>query len=218
MTNRILAIETSSAACSVALQAGDRVHAREEVLPRRHQERLPLLIQEVLAASGVKARSLDAIAFGRGPGSFTGLRLAAATAQAWGMACNVPVYPVSSLAALALKAAWERGASAHICALIKARAGEVYVGDFAWNGHTLEALGVERRVQASRVVFDSVPDLAVGDGCVEVRHEAIPADTNILPSAKAVLALVPTATACEAARALPVYLQADADWGARSPR
>jgi len=212
VTSRILAIETSSAACSVALQVGDSVHVREEILPRRHQERLPMLIQDLFGASGANASSLDAIAFGRGPGSFTGLRLAAATAQAWGMAANVPVYPVSSLAALALAAAWKQGASVHIGALIKARAGEIYVGEFAWTGHTLQATAIERRVQASRVTFDVVPDLAVGDGCLEVTSAAISTDASVLPGAEAVLALVPTVTACEAAHALPVYLQADADW------
>jgi len=203
----------------VAVRDGAHVIAREEVLPRRHQERLPVLIHELMEESGVRRASLDAIVFGRGPGSFTGLRLAAATAQAWGMAGRLPVYPVSSLAAIALRAVWARRDSTqalNICTIVKARAGEVYVGNFAWDGQTLQSTATERRAQAIEVAFDTNVDLAVGDGCLEVDCGQIPNEPRLLPSAEAVLALIKTAEACEAAYALPVYLQADADWGAKT--
>jgi len=220
MSDHILAIDTSSEACSVALRFEKRVLTREEKLPRRHQERLPILIRELMEESGVSRDALDAVAFGRGPGSFTGLRLAAATAQAWGMAGNLPVYPVSSLAALALRAVWERGASAGICALnictmVRARSSEVYVGNFAWDGQALRETSAPQRTRVSLVKLDASIDLAVGDGCLEVDCGHIPSEPELLPSAEAVLMLArPPIKACDAAHALPVYLQADADWGA----
>ena len=209
----ILAIDTSSAACSVALQFRGQIFAREALLPRRHQERLPIMVEELMEASGADKQDLSAIAFARGPGSFTGLRLAAATAQAWGMALDVPVRGVSSLAALALRGARQLETKGRVCALIKARAGEVYRGDFLWDGHAVEADGVECRMQASRVQFESLPDLLVGDGCLEVERANIRTEAALLPGAEAVLALAAHAPSCDAARALPVYLQADSAWG-----
>ena len=213
MYESILAIETSSEACSAALRVGTSEALREERLPRRHQERLPMMIRELLEQSGLRRRDLSAVAFGRGPGSFTGLRLAAATAQAWGMAGNLPVHGVSSLAAIALKAARKLDVRGHICALIKARAGEVYRGDFVWDGTSLEASAAERRVSAADFEFAASTELAAGDGCTEVDCAAVRCEPLLLPGAEAVLALAPATPACDAASALPVYLQSDSEWG-----
>src|SRR5215469_4188984 len=100
----LLAIETSTEACSVALVHGENVVARTELAPRRHAERVLPMADELLAESGISKHALDAIAVGRGPGAFTGVRLAVSLAQGMAVALGLPVVTVSSLAALALEA------------------------------------------------------------------------------------------------------------------
>lgn len=215
MRDVILAIETSTSACSVGLRVGAEVFSRHEVLARRHQERLPTMIDELLAESGIGAEDLSGVAFGCGPGSFTGLRLAAATAQAWGLAHDLPVLAVSSLQALALRAAWEFPNACEICVLVKARIGEVYRADFDWSGETLERMGNDRRCKASRVRFQTSPGQVlrlVGDGCLGLDSAGIEIHPEMLPSAEAVLDLVHEVLPTSPEMALPAYLQPDSDW------
>ncbi len=123
----LLAIETSTECCSVALSRNGETVSRSEVAPRRHAELLLPMCDEVLAEAGVSRRQLDAIAVGRGPGAFTGVRLAISAAQGMALALDLPVIPVSSLAALALDAPDD---SRLILAVIDARMGEIYAGAF----------------------------------------------------------------------------------------
>jgi tRNA threonylcarbamoyladenosine biosynthesis protein TsaB len=124
---RLLAIETATEACSVALWVDGAVHERFEVAPRRHAELVLPMADALLAEAGVGKRQLDAIAVGRGPGAFTGIRLAIALAQGLALALDRPVLAVSTLAVLAQGAA---GGGSPILALIDARMGEVYAGAF----------------------------------------------------------------------------------------
>ena len=119
----LLAIETSTEACSVALVHGEEVVARSELAPRRHAELALPMASALLAEAGIGRHALDAVAVGRGPGAFTGVRLGVALAQGMALALDRPVVPVSSLAALALEAAEDEAA---ILAVIDARMGEVY--------------------------------------------------------------------------------------------
>src|SRR5690242_7917766 len=119
----LLAIETSTEACSVALVHGQEVFARSELAPRRHAELALPMADALLAEAGLGRHALDAIAVGRGPGAFTGVRLGVALAQGMALALDRPVVPVSSLAALALEAAEDDAA---ILAVIDARMGEIY--------------------------------------------------------------------------------------------
>lgn len=126
---KIIAIETATEACSSALWVDGEVTAHHRVAPRLHAELLLDDVQSLLSDAGLELGSLDGIAFGRGPGSFTGVRIAAAMTQGLALAAGLPVAPVSTLAALAQGAVRESGAGRVIAAL-DARRSEVYVGRF----------------------------------------------------------------------------------------
>lgn len=134
----LLAIETSTEACSVALWAEGRVLDRHEIAPRRHAELVLDWCAALLDAAGIARSALDAIAVGRGPGGFTGVRLGVAVAQGLAFALDRPVYPVSTLRALAAQAdANESASGSSVLAAIDARMGEVYLGLFARSGQEM---------------------------------------------------------------------------------
>ena len=135
----LLAFETATEACSVALWIDGDIHERFEIAPRRHAEFALPWAQELLSECGLLKSQLDAIAVGRGPGAFTGVRLAIAIAQGIALALDRPVVPVSTLAALAMRASGDR-----ILAAIDARMGEIYLGAFQrLDDGTLSAIGNE---------------------------------------------------------------------------
>src|SRR3990167_2664697 len=113
---KILAIETSTEACSVAVWVAGEVRERHEIAPRRHTDLVLPWCDELLAEAGITRRQLDAIAVGRGPGAFTGVRLAIALVQGLALALDRPVLPVSTLAVLA-----RQGQGDRILAAIDAR-------------------------------------------------------------------------------------------------
>ncbi|PPT44961.1 tRNA (adenosine(37)-N6)-threonylcarbamoyltransferase complex dimerization subunit type 1 TsaB [Xanthomonas arboricola] len=134
---KVLAFETSTEACSVALRVDGRVLERFELAPRRHAELALPWAEQLLADAGIARRQLDAIAVGRGPGAFTGVRLAIGIAQGIALGLDVPVLAVSTLQVLALRAPAE---ATQVLACIDARMGEVYAGIFARAGDTLREL------------------------------------------------------------------------------
>ena len=137
----LLAIETATESCSAAVLGGERLLARSELAPRRHAELLLPMCEELLAEAGLRRADLDAVAVGCGPGAFTGVRLAISAAQGIALALDLPVLPVSSLAALAMQAP-DNGAA--ILAVIDARMGEVYAATFRRTADGLvEALDAE---------------------------------------------------------------------------
>ncbi len=123
----LISLETSTESCSAALLCGDAIIERSELAPRRHAELILPMIESLLAQAGLSRRQLDGIAVGRGPGAFTGVRLAISVAQGLALGLDLPVVTVSSLAALAMDAP---GDDASILAVIDARMGEVYAGAF----------------------------------------------------------------------------------------
>ena len=124
---KLLALDTSTDACSVALEYDGDQLIDHRVAPQQHAKLLLPMIQEVLAKAGTSVDKLDGIAFGSGPGSFTGVRIAAAATQGIAFGADLGVLPVSSLQALAQGAVRENDAT-HILPTFDARMGEVYSG------------------------------------------------------------------------------------------
>ena len=127
MSSTLLAIETSTPACSAALSVDGEIIERYALAPRQHAALMLPMIESLLLEAGLTVRQLDAIAFGRGPGSFTGVRIAASMVQGIAFAADLPVVPVSTLAALALGGMRE-ASMPRVMAAMDARKSEVYWG------------------------------------------------------------------------------------------
>ncbi|TYA90090.1 tRNA (adenosine(37)-N6)-threonylcarbamoyltransferase complex dimerization subunit type 1 TsaB [Aggregatibacter actinomycetemcomitans] len=121
----LLALDTATEACSVALlRGGEKAHL-EQFAQREHTKHILPMVDEILAQAGIKLYQVDALVFGRGPGSFTGVRIGAGIAQGLAFGANLPVIPVSNLAAMA-QAAYVQYQSENVLTAIDARMNEVY--------------------------------------------------------------------------------------------
>ena len=142
---RILAIDTATEACSAALWNDGTLSAHFEICPREHTQRILPLVQEVLTESGTTLSELDALAFGRGPGSFTGVRIGIGIAQGLALGAELPMIGVSTLATMA-QGAWRKTGATRVLAAIDARMGEVYWAEYqrdeqgVWHGEETEAV------------------------------------------------------------------------------
>lgn len=160
---KILVFETSTEACSVALWLDGEVHERFALAPRQHAQLALAWADALLADAGIARGALDAIGFGRGPGAFTGVRLAIALAQGIALGLDLPLLPVSTLAVLAQGAATAAGDP--VVAAIDARMGEVYVGAFARGEDGLvRAIGEEWLGPPALAPSQSVLAVGVGSG------------------------------------------------------
>ncbi|WP_223509321.1 tRNA (adenosine(37)-N6)-threonylcarbamoyltransferase complex dimerization subunit type 1 TsaB [Rahnella sp. GSA61A] len=145
MSTRILAIDTATEACSVALYDQGETLAHFELCAREHTQRILPLVQQTLAEAGLSLKQLDALAFGRGPGSFTGVRIGIGIAQGLSLGAELPLLPVSTLLTMAQGAYRQTGAE-QVLAAIDARMGEVYWGEFTrntqgvWSGENTETV------------------------------------------------------------------------------
>lgn len=161
---RILAVETSAEACSVALSSGDEVRERFEHAPMKHAELILPMVSGLLGEQGWKASDLDVIAFGRGPGSFTSLRIGIGVVQGLAWGAGVPVVPVSSLAAVAQAALHQAPDSKEILVAMDARMDEVFHGRFRPCGQgRLKAVGAEQVSAPGDVSLEGI-DTAAGNG------------------------------------------------------
>lgn len=129
MSAKILALDTATENCSVAVIDGDKTFFRSEVAPRDHTKKILPMVDEVLKEAGLKLADVDALAFGRGPGSFTGVRIGIGIAQGLGFGAELPMIGVSTLKAMAQGSYRVHSAEQVACA-IDARMSEVYWGRF----------------------------------------------------------------------------------------
>lgn len=156
---KLLAFETSTEACSIAVWDDGALLERFEIAPRRHAELALPWAEALLAEAGIRKSQLDAIAVGRGPGAFTGVRLAIALAQGIALALDRPVLPVSTLAAIAMQGQPEGDAPGRVLAAIDARMGEVYTAAFLRTAGDVQAWTPESVLAPSTV---TLPDNSAG--------------------------------------------------------
>ena len=226
----LLALDTSTEACSAALSLAGQISVREVEAPRGHAELLLPMVDELLGEAGIALTALDAIAFARGPGSFTGVRLAASVVQGLAFGARLPVVPVSTLAAVALRAletAHHEGLDPHeIWVCNDARMGEVYHAVFTASDIAQAAANASNLVESvsaptivaerwgsrsGRVLaigaghgFRAYPELAALPGLAKVYPDLLPRAREVLalamPAVEARLGVDPT-------QALPIYVR-----------
>lgn len=179
---KLLALETSTEACSVALWIDGDVRERHEIAPRRHTDLVLPWCDALLAEAGIAKSAIDAIAVGRGPGAFTGVRLAVALAQGMALALERPVLPVSTLAALAMRAPPLDDAA--ILAVIDARMGEFYAGVFERRGDGLVVAAGEEALLSPKhplpVAITAGTLVGVGSGFKAPAWQALAASAVML--------------------------------------
>lgn len=132
----LLALDTATENCSVALLYKGETTAQEEVASRTHTQRILPMIDEILTQSGIRLNQVDALVFGRGPGSFTGVRVGTGIVQGLSLGADLPVIPISNLEAMAQQAFETQGIE-QVLAGIDARMGEVYFAQFRHKQITL---------------------------------------------------------------------------------
>jgi tRNA threonylcarbamoyladenosine biosynthesis protein TsaB len=213
---KLLAFETATEACSVALWIDGEVRERFEIAPRRHAALALPWADALLAEAGIAKSQLDAVAVGRGPGAFTGVRLAIAVAQGIALALDRPAVPVSTLAALAMQSAGER-----VIAAIDARMGEVYLGAFVRELEMFTPVGAERLAKAGAAEIPDGTWSGVGTGFAAVdgalrtllRDRLVDVDASALPHAADVARIAAGAYAAGQVvapeRLEPAYLRND---------
>ena len=160
---KLLALDTATEACSAALWIDGTVLERYQLAPRRHAALILPMLDAVLVEAGLTVAQLDAIAVGCGPGAFTGVRIAISIAQGIAFAADLPVVPISTLAALALGAAREFG-HGNLATALDARMGEVYWGTYRAEDGTVALLGEEQCCPAAAVAVPSGDWFGVGSG------------------------------------------------------
>ena len=217
-TVKLLALDTATEACSAALWIDGEVRERFEVAPRGHARLLLPFADALLAEEGMTPSDLDALAVGRGPGSFTGVRIAVSVAQGIAFAARLPVVAVSTLAALAHTAMEQHGCE-RVAAAIDARMGEVYWGCFDRDGTGVTLHGEEAVLPPAGVSVAGNGWFCAGSGW-ESYAETIGArlggglngsDGSLLPRAASVAHLASEAAmrgeGREAAELSPIYLR-----------
>ena len=211
----LLALDTATECCSAALLHDGTVTARSEVIPRQHAQRLLPMIEELLGERQLRLQDVDALVFGRGPGAFTGVRIATGMVQGLAFAADKPVIAISNLAALAQRAWREHGIDT-VAAAIDARMDEVYWGLYGLQDGVMQPLDDERVCAPEAVSLPAgVGSVAgAGTGWQYAERLAVTATQSwpqMLPDASDLITLaLPRWLAGEvvdAADAQPVYLR-----------
>ncbi|MBK4713842.1 MULTISPECIES: tRNA (adenosine(37)-N6)-threonylcarbamoyltransferase complex dimerization subunit type 1 TsaB [Tenebrionibacter/Tenebrionicola group] len=223
---RILAIDTATEACSVALELDNATLSHVELCPREHTQRILPMVRDILNQGGINLSEVDVLAFGRGPGSFTGVRIGIGIAQGLALGAALPMVGVSTLAAMA-QGAFRKQSATRVLAAIDARMGEVYWAEYQrdasgiWRGEETETVLKPEAVCArlKQLEGDWVTvgtgwqawpmmandcGLALKDGGV-----LLPAAEDMLPLARYGVAQQRTVAA---EKAEPVYLRNEVAW------
>jgi len=216
---KLLAIETATEACSAALLIDGEIRQRYEIAPREHARRILVMIDSLMADAQLVPAQLDAIAFGRGPGSFIGVRIAAGVTQGIAYSADLAVAPVSTLAAIAQGSGFD-----NVLVAIDARMGEIYYGQYerAVESTTVALVGEERLVKPEQTAL-LLPNqnqnwYGVGTGWQtygEVLGRSLPkvnsSQEHLYPSAESVaqlaMVIVESGQTVSAEQAVPVYLR-----------
>jgi tRNA threonylcarbamoyladenosine biosynthesis protein TsaB len=212
---KLLVLDTSTEFCSAALWLDGQIHARRVLAGQRHSSLLLPMVDELLRESAISLRQLDGIAYGAGPGSFTGLRIACAVTQGLAFGADLPVVGVSTLESIAVQTGADR-----VLTVLDARMAEVY-----WAAYQRESAGWRCVTEPALALPESVavPDgndwVGAGNGFValgEVLRPRLAAqlariDDTIMPDAAAMALLAAAAFArgegMDAALAAPIYLR-----------
>ncbi len=220
--SNILVIDTSTEACSVALQVGDTVYSDYKVAPRQHGELVLPMVDSLLEQAKIKLSDLDVMGYGQGPGAFTGLRICISIVQGLAYGAGVPVVGVSSLQAMA-QATYQSTGEKHILSAIDARMGEVYWGVYQLKDGLMKLVGQEEVAEPESVTIDHLDSSTiyrtVGSGW-QTYPDELAQRCNVslvieeevsFPSAKSMLPWVSEqlakGLAVDAEQAQPVYLR-----------
>lgn len=215
---KLLALDTSTQACTVALQTEEGISEMFRIVPRHHNQELLPMIEEILKSGSMTLKSLDCIAFGCGPGSFTGLRITVGVVQGLAFGANLPVVPVSTLACLAQGQFRMRGEERCLVAM-QARQEEVYWGSYKLQDGLMTKIGEECVIEASEVRLPEPGDwFGVGTGWLHqpilekaIGQEPLGIDVEALPHARDLISLAENdflqGRHLDAEHAKPVYLR-----------
>lgn len=224
---RILAIDTATEACSAALWNTGEICAHFELCPREHTQRILPVVQDILSQSDVTLAELDALAFGRGPGSFTGVRIGIGIAQGLALGAELPMIGVSTLATMA-QGAFRKSGATRVLAAIDARMGEVYWAEYVrdeqgiWHGEESEAVLKPEAVK-ERLMQLSGEWVTVGTGwpawpelAADATHLTITDGEVLLPAAEDMLPiavyLLEQGKTVAVEQAEPKYLRNEVAW------
>jgi tRNA threonylcarbamoyladenosine biosynthesis protein TsaB len=204
---RFAAFETSSEWCCVALSVDGEIAARETRAGHRHSELALPMLEQLLRERGLSARELDAVAFGAGPGAFTGLRIACGLAQGLAVARGLPVIGISSLEAIAQESGAER-----VLACVDARMREVYYAALMRRGESWEEVIATQCVAPQAVVVPPGEWLGCGSGFAVYGNMGLKRILpEVHPTAMAIAQLaaprLQAGEGVDAAQAAPIYVR-----------
>lgn len=225
--NNILAIETATDACSVAWSDNGRVQQRHEIAPRQHNQRLFAFLAELLPSGHLREHGIEAVAYGCGPGSFTGLRIAASAVQGLTYATGLPAIAVSTLAVQA-QTACRQGLAEDgqlILSTLDARINEVYSAWFRVSaGKVCEITTAQASSPDQVQLFAGAEDaVAIGSGCqflermpVALQHALSKVAVQVVPEARDLITLasdqLQEGEVQAAAEVQPVYVRDEINW------
>ncbi|OOR99169.1 tRNA (adenosine(37)-N6)-threonylcarbamoyltransferase complex dimerization subunit type 1 TsaB [Haemophilus paracuniculus] len=219
----ILALDTATEACSVALYHQGQTTFLDELSPRSHTQRILPMVDKLLQQAGISLKNVDALAFGRGPGSFTGVRVGVGVAQGLALGAELPVVPVSNLLTMAEQAYQTLGAKS-VIALIDARMNEVYFAQFERVSEVWLEVMAEQVCPPEKAIAQFQPQadtVVVGTGWAaypQFNEAKLPLVVSeiTLPSAKYMLPLamqnVIQGNVKSAVEIEPVYLRNEVTW------